>query len=231
MTKKLTEALRESRQSFIDLLEQNKEQWTIGERDPINGMTPVRICYETRNDGNIPLMTVLMSEKRGEQITTDEVADLLYEEVVTNNRSMDISVNKLIDSVSSGKSVVNSEMMEAILTYSAPLKQYRDKVLKNPRVMPFTIECELVEKGYAPDKLFGLGESFATLGRKALLLNTNEDGECPLQTTKHITDHILTTRFREKMEKEGEVYIQMLDKIESAKNEEPKKKARRTFRR
>ncbi len=224
---KLADSLVKSREKFVSILESAKDQWEIGERSKYG--TPVRLFYEKRNDGANPSATVLISEDiRPEKITADDVADLLYDRIVNKNEAVSMGINFMSDDVMTGKSSINPDMIEAVLTYSEPLKKYKEKVLNSHKVNILSMESELVEKGFDDNKLFHLKDELIDLGRKALLMNTDEDGDCPLHTSKNIVDHILTTSFGEKMEKEGGSFKVMLDKLNEAKSktEAPKQRAR-----
>lgn len=222
---KLSESLIKGREKFISILESAKDQWEIGERSKYG--TAVRLFYEKRNDGANPSATVLISEDLSpEKIKAEDVADLLYERIVEKNEAVSMGINFMSNDVMTGKSTINPDMIEAVLAYSEPLKKYREKILNSHKINLLSMESVLIEKGFDENKLFDLKDDLITLGRKALLMNTDEDGDSPLHTSKNIVDHMLTTRFGEKMEKEGGSYKVMLDRLNEANSKEDKPRQR-----
>lgn len=221
---KLADSIMKGREKLIEVLRDSKEQWEIGERTSQYG-TPVRLFYETRNDGANPAATVLMTDDyRPEEITPEIVADLLYDRVVEKNEAVIMGINFMSESVRSGKSTINPDMIEGVLAYTKPLDTYKKKVLGDYKASSYMIESELAEKGFDRDKMFEMKKEMLMLAQKALLLNTDEDGNCPLLTSKHVADHILTQSFAAKMENESPVYKEMLTKLKSAKPSEETQK-------
>lgn len=206
--KRLVQAMEESRQALIKVLKDNPDTWKLDKSNPVNGNNQIRIFFEKRNDGNNPSQIVLEQPTFLDDCTPSEISFLLKQRVVDENRGITPSMNLLIDGIQSGKSELNADLLDAMIGYESTLNTYNNKVLKNHHLHWFGMEDEvlnnLMEKvGIHKDedpKVTGalihsvsrLKDRVITAATDVVFHYTNEDGTCPLHSSKGIVNNLFT---------------------------------------
>lgn len=235
--KTLRDAMQESRADLIKALDENKENIEI-DGSKYNENTIIRVSFDKRTDKALPSMMVLDQPAFLGEPTTEDIADLIKNRAL-NNQSITPNINQMMPDLSSGKTVINAEVMGAALKMENTINTYRKQVSNNPHIDWMMLDNYLVEniidslndRGLDPlelrqvgydvsDNLSQMKDQIISGAKEVMYSNTDSEGYSPIHKSKHIADNLLSESGSMKIIKDDEknihLYADMTEAIDDA---------------
>lgn len=207
--KTLRTAMADSKKNLVDVLEKNPDFINMDGFD-INGNRVIRVSFDKRTDDALPMMMVLSQSNFLGEPTAEDIATLIQDRAL-DNKSITPNINMMMSDLSSGKTVLNADIMGATLEMENTAKVYREKVSNNPHIDWMMLSNYLVENivdglkdnkfsdselkpiGYSvTDNLNQMKDLVISGAREVMLSNTDSEGNSPIHKSKHIADNLLS---------------------------------------
>ncbi len=197
----LKNKIQEARNNLILAIEKNPEHWEV-DSNIYQGNLTIRLMFETRSDQINPSQLVLFHPGHHGKCTPFDIAMMVESRFINENQSITPNVQDIYQNVSKGLSSVNEDLISAVTELKKYLKILNEKVFHNPSVDLLSIAYEMDLKGAKFSDVVDIKKDIISLSKMALMVNTDEDGECNLDRVKHLVDSITSKQGQRKIIKE-----------------------------
>lgn len=177
--------------SLIDLEESllnNPLAWNVSYSADLK-KSVVNVRFEHRTDRENPNQLVLYSDKLASEITPAEIAKLIKDRNLVDNKEIHISVSDLIAIQKSVYRTLNADVTASILDLAANCSKLKKNVLQNPILDSVSLATSVEGKTGASIASLGVMKEFAW---RALAVNTSGDGICALHKSEHVINNLST---------------------------------------
>lgn len=143
---------------------------------------------------NVP--SLVIEHDKGAGITPEEITDLLFARSVIDDKSISITLADLqiySQPLQKGELILNNTLVEAAADLSVSTHMYKQAITSRP-IHWLDMKENLLDKGFQARDVDAMKADIISLAQSAMLASTNENGVSPIQTTKTLVNHMLTSQ-------------------------------------
>jgi len=169
------------------------------------------------NKKNEPQMVFQLNSNKDITGNANQIASLICDRRMIENREITINIMSLHQDLSSGKIKLNEDLMFALLelntTSTIMLNNVNNSYLKDW----ITISSTFYESGIPVDVIDNMKADILDLANESLMAHTDEEGNCPFHKQEHLANNLLTISGQKKIAESNPDLLVVIKRLNSSR--------------